>query len=145
MTHATDDDSTPIAFDEEWEERAAEQLAETEFDAELGVELAKDAQRVIAGDLSDEAFHEKYHDAVVEEFGQDERQLETALAEFAGPDGDGGVLVGEPDDDMPDADSGLFADESSRRAFVKHGGVAAMALSMLLGGDDASSEAAPSV
>jgi len=145
MTHATDDDSTPIAFDEEWEERAAEQLAETEFDAELGVELAKDAQRVIAGEMGEEAFHEKYHDAVVEEFGEDERQLGTVLAGTDDPDGGDDVLVGESDDDTLDGDSGLFADESSRRSFVKHGGVAAMALSMLLGGDDASSEAAPSV
>ncbi len=48
-----------------------------QYDEELGRRMARDAQRVSAGDLSEVEFHEKYHDAVVEEFGRDDRPIET--------------------------------------------------------------------
>jgi Fe-S-cluster-containing dehydrogenase component len=124
MTHANDE-STPITFDEDWEERATEQLSETEFDTELGIELARDAQRVVAGELSEEEFHEKHHDAVFEEFGVDERELEAALDDVSDPDREDAGIVARA--------SNAFDDEASRREFVKKGGMAAMGLSMLLG------------
>jgi hypothetical protein len=47
-----------------------------EFDQELGKRMGRDAQRLVDGELSEEEFYEKYHDAVVEEFGADERPVE---------------------------------------------------------------------
>jgi hypothetical protein len=47
-----------------------------QFDEELGRQMARDAQRVSDGELSEAAFHEKYHEAVVEEFGRDDRPLD---------------------------------------------------------------------
>lgn len=35
--------------------------------------MARDALRVTKGELSEEAFHRKYHEAVKEEFGVDKR------------------------------------------------------------------------
>lgn len=47
-----------------------------EFDQELGKQMGRDAQRLVDGELSEEEFYEKYHDAVVEEFGEDQRPVE---------------------------------------------------------------------
>jgi hypothetical protein len=47
-----------------------------QFDEELGRQMARDARRVSDGELSEAAFHEKYHEAVVEEFGRDDRPLD---------------------------------------------------------------------
>ena len=47
-----------------------------EFDQELGKEMGRDAQRLVDGELSEAEFYEKYHDAVVEEFGEDNRPVE---------------------------------------------------------------------
>jgi molybdopterin-containing oxidoreductase family iron-sulfur binding subunit len=58
---------------EEWDRRAERILAESEYDTELGKEMARDALRVTRGELSEEAFHEKHHEAVLEEFGVDKR------------------------------------------------------------------------
>jgi len=124
------DESTPLQFDDEWEARASERLSETEFDTELGIELAKDAQRVVAGELSERAFHEKHHDAVRDEFGEDARLLDAVLTEREESDEGEGVASRV---------SSLFEDESSRREFVKKGGAAGMGLSMLLGSPDAGS------
>lgn len=49
----------------------------TRFDEELGRRMARDAQRVSDGELSEAAFHEKYHEAVLAEFGRDDRPIET--------------------------------------------------------------------
>lgn len=48
---------------------------EYRFDEELGRRMARDAQRVSDGELSEVAFYEKYHEDVVEEFGQDDRPI----------------------------------------------------------------------
>ncbi|QSG04941.1 4Fe-4S ferredoxin N-terminal domain-containing protein [Halapricum desulfuricans] len=50
-------------------------LADDEFDQELGQRLGRDAQRFADGELSEEEFYEKYHDALVEEFGEDNRPV----------------------------------------------------------------------
>ena len=76
---------------EEWEDEMRTQLEESDYDADLGMEMAKDAQRLVAGELSEDEFHERYHDAVIEEFGVDDRPTEEAweqaMAETDGPDG----------------------------------------------------------
>ncbi|MFT4946352.1 MAG: hypothetical protein ACI8TL_000587, partial [Natronomonas sp.] len=38
-------DDRPVTFDDEWERRSEQILDETEFDTDLGIELARDAQR----------------------------------------------------------------------------------------------------
>jgi len=114
-----DTDSSELIFDEEWEADAEERLALTEYDSDLGKALARDAQRMAAGDLSEAEFYEKYHEEVVEEFGVDHRgdvappedddqrfgyDTESSEGETAGPPGgDGGDgngnLPGAPGDD----------------------------------------------
>ncbi|MEF8756672.1 MAG: 4Fe-4S ferredoxin N-terminal domain-containing protein [Halobacteriales archaeon] len=46
-----------------------------EFDQELGRRMGENAQRLVNGELSEAEFYEKYHDAVVEEFGEDNRPV----------------------------------------------------------------------
>jgi len=113
------------AMYDEWQdrERMEQLLDETEYDTELGMELAEDAQRVVAGELSEAEFEERYHDAVVEEFGQDDREL-SIPDEFE--DDDGGFR--ETVQRLADGE------DVDRREVMKAGGVAAMALSGSLGG-----------
>lgn len=60
-------------YEEDIEQRAESVLGDVPFDTELGKRLAKDARRVAKGELSREDFHEKHHEAVMREFGRDER------------------------------------------------------------------------
>ena len=60
----------------EWEEEAADILDGVEYDADLGMRMARDAIRVSNGEMTDAEFHEKYHEEVVEEFGEDKRPTE---------------------------------------------------------------------
>ena len=48
-----------------------------DFDEELGRRMARDARRVSNGELAEAEFHERYHEAVLEEFGRDDRPIET--------------------------------------------------------------------
>ena len=68
-----DNTSSELAFDEEWEADAEERLEMVDYDTELGKELARDAQRMASGDLSESEFYEKHHERVVDEFGVDNR------------------------------------------------------------------------
>jgi molybdopterin-containing oxidoreductase family iron-sulfur binding subunit len=56
-----------------WDARARAVLEGSDYDAELGAQVARDAQRVIAGDLPAEEFGRRYHDAYLREFGRDVR------------------------------------------------------------------------
>jgi Fe-S-cluster-containing dehydrogenase component len=118
----TDDIESP--FDES---EMRDRLDETEFDTELGLEMARDAQRVAAGEMSEREFQEAYHDKVLSEFGEDERELDVDPGGAAN-DGDA-----SDDESVTERIRSAFDDEQSRREFVKKGGVAAMGLSMLLG------------
>jgi hypothetical protein len=53
----------------------AEEAGPQAFDDELGRQMGTDAQRVWQGELSEQEFYEKYHDAVLEEFGVDDRPV----------------------------------------------------------------------
>ena len=124
-------------FDEEWEADAERRLATVDYDTELGKKLGRDAQRVAAGDLSSEEFYEKYHDAVVAEFGVDQRgdispskddgfayDAVSSPAGNGGNDGNG-QLPGVPGEDDP-----------SRRSVLKTAGAlgaAAVGLSAVQG------------
>ena len=99
--------------DEAWEAEMREVLSETDHDTELGIQMAKDAQRLVAGDLSETEFYKRYHEAVVDEFGVDDRPIETHDDEHAsnlelltGTDRDGPGLFSrladaETDSDVP--------------------------------------------
>ena len=53
----------------------ADESGPQEFDDDLGRRMGKDAQRVWRGDLSEQEFYEKYHEAVLDEFGVDDRPV----------------------------------------------------------------------
>ncbi|AGB32199.1 4Fe-4S ferredoxin iron-sulfur binding domain protein [Natrinema pellirubrum DSM 15624] len=74
---STDDESFhPLG--EEWEDELESMLDDTEYDSELGMEMAQDAMRVTKGELSEAEFHDRYHEEVMEEFGEDERPTKEA-------------------------------------------------------------------
>jgi len=58
---------------EAWEQWATDVVEGTGFDADLGVGLARDAQRVAKGEMSEAEYQAKYHEDVLEEFGVDDR------------------------------------------------------------------------
>jgi Fe-S-cluster-containing dehydrogenase component len=66
----------PLGADAEEDFRAM--LEDTEYDADLGMAMARDAMRVTKGELSEAEFHERYHEDVMEEFGEDERPTKEA-------------------------------------------------------------------
>lgn len=63
----------PDIDDESFDEWAATRLSDVEFDTKLGTEMGRDAIRLARGELSQAQFHETYHEAVLEEFGVDDR------------------------------------------------------------------------
>ncbi|MXV64323.1 4Fe-4S dicluster domain-containing protein [Natronorubrum sp. JWXQ-INN-674] len=74
---STDDESFhPLG--QEWETELEGMLDETEYDSDLGMQMAQDAMRVTKGELSEAEFHEKYHDDVMEEFDVDDRPTKEA-------------------------------------------------------------------
>lgn len=50
-----------------------EEIDAAEYDQELGKRMGEDAQRVADGEMSQAEFYEKYHERVLEEFGEDKR------------------------------------------------------------------------
>ncbi len=76
------DDESFHPLGEEWEGELETMLDDTEYDSDLGMEMAKDAMRVTKGELSEAEFHEMYHDDVMEEFGEDNRPTEEAYEEM---------------------------------------------------------------
>ncbi len=59
--------------DEDWEQSVEEILDESTHSTELGKQMGRDAVRVSIGEMSETDFHKKYHDAVLDEFGVDDR------------------------------------------------------------------------
>lgn len=51
------------------------EMATEEFDQDLGERLGRDAQRYANGEMDEAEFYEKYHDALVETFGEDNRPV----------------------------------------------------------------------
>ncbi|MDG5759425.1 4Fe-4S ferredoxin N-terminal domain-containing protein [Natronococcus sp. A-GB1] len=72
------DDESFHPLGEEWENDLEGMLDDTEYDTDLGMAMAEDAMRVTRGELSEADFHEKYHDDVLEEFGEDNRPTQEA-------------------------------------------------------------------
>ena len=75
------DDQVGCTDSETWESAADDILASSEYDTELGKHMARDAVRVTLGELSEAEFHEKYHEAVLEEFGVDDRPTKPEVAD----------------------------------------------------------------
>ncbi|MFC6717810.1 4Fe-4S ferredoxin N-terminal domain-containing protein [Natrialbaceae archaeon GCM10025810] len=118
---------------EEWESELEGMLDETEYDTQLGIDMARDAMRVTAGELSEAEFHAKYHEDVLDEFGVDDRPTAAALEEL---EEDEGGLV--------DALKNFDGDgEMDRREVMKKMGVAGAALG--LGGWAATDDSQPDV
>ncbi|WP_281195080.1 4Fe-4S ferredoxin N-terminal domain-containing protein [Halorubrum sp. F4] len=63
----------PDIEDAEFDGWAEERLGDVEYDTELGKEMGRDAVRLARGELTEEEFHEKYHEQVKDEFGVDDR------------------------------------------------------------------------
>lgn len=104
---------------DDWETEMREMLEDTDFDADLGMEMARDAMRLTAGELSEEEFYEQYNDAVIEEFGEDDRPMAEQF-EFDGPS-EGSIL-----DSLKDLAEG----DVSRRDTMKKGAFAAGAMGL---------------
>jgi len=112
------DKHPPISFDDEESERMERLLDDTEYDTDLGVEMSKDAQRVAAGELSEAEFYRKYHEDILDEFGEDSREI-SGLLDDVGGDG-----VGEKLESLADRE------DLSRREAMTKGGAAFAALGL---------------
>lgn len=75
------EDTVRHSFGPEWEDDAREVLSEVDFDTELGVELARDAQRLSQGKISEDEFFSRHNDMVSEEFGVDARPTDPRSSE----------------------------------------------------------------
>ncbi|WP_228546066.1 4Fe-4S ferredoxin N-terminal domain-containing protein [Halegenticoccus tardaugens] len=136
----TSDDSSIVPDDDARRRRMERLLDETEFDTELGLEMARDAQRLTAGEITEETFYERHPDAVVEEFGVDDRGIELLAESFdvdAAADG-----ADDADGGSPLSTLARLAEDGDlpRREVMKKGGAAAAALTLGLsasGGDRA--------
>ncbi|ELZ09836.1 4Fe-4S ferredoxin iron-sulfur binding domain protein [Natrinema thermotolerans DSM 11552] len=89
----TSDDEAFHPLGESWQDDLEEMLDETEYDTELGMEMGRDAMRVTKGELSEEEFHERYHDDVMAEFGEDERPIASPDDVDGNEDGIGSTLL----------------------------------------------------
>ena len=67
------DEMASVVDDTDWQRTVEDILEDGPHSTELGKMMGRDAVRVSIGEMSDQEFHEKYHDAVLEEFGVDER------------------------------------------------------------------------
>jgi len=79
----TSQQNTPDMFGPEWEEWAKEQLRGTGHDPDLGVRVARDAIRLVGGQLTEADFLSKYREGYRQEFGVDGRPSNPARAEEA--------------------------------------------------------------
>jgi len=110
----------PMGADHEAEMR--EMLEDTEYDADLGMEMAEDAMRLIQGELSEAEFHEKYNEAVVEEFDVDDRPTVEAFEEMKAQEDDEGII-----ERLSNLDAEM---NQSRRDTMKKMGAGAAALGL---------------
>jgi len=76
-----DRESVKHSFGPEWEDESREVLSEVDFDTELGIELARDAQKLSQGKISEDEFYSRHRDKVNEEFGIDARPTDPRSSE----------------------------------------------------------------
>ena len=124
-TSKLDDNAHPYETEEsfhplgkEWEDEMRASLEETEFDPDLGMQMARDAQRLVAGELTEAEFYGKYHDDVEEEFEVDARPVFDDVDAFDDVDDQESMLSALRDID-------LESDDASRREVMKKMGAGA--------------------
>ncbi|MDF9746880.1 4Fe-4S ferredoxin N-terminal domain-containing protein [Natrinema salsiterrestre] len=93
------DDEAFHPLGESWQDDLEELLDDTEYDTELGMEMGRDAMRVTKGELSEEEFHERYHEDVMAEFGEDERPIARSDDADGDKEGIGSTLLQLTDGD----------------------------------------------
>lgn len=130
-------------FDASWEIEARAALEAAGQDPDLGVNAARDALRVVSGELAEDEFQRRYHEAFIKEFGSDDRpigapngrSLVGAAAEVggngsAGANGDASDRSGEQ---RPDEDGGISSLLSRRNVLrLAASGTAALFLGTVL-------------
>ena len=114
-------------LDDDWEARARQKLETVDFDTELGVELSRDAMALAQGELSREAFNEKHHAEVHEEFGVDERPTREVEGVSYESDARATRPSSESGDPLPDVPAASGRTFPSRRGMLKSMGAAAAA------------------
>ncbi|WP_254767839.1 4Fe-4S ferredoxin N-terminal domain-containing protein [Salinilacihabitans rarus] len=123
-TFPDDEDESFHPLGAEWESELEEMLDDTEYDTDLGIDMARDAMRVTKGELSEAEFHAKYHESVLDEFGVDDRPTAEAFEELE-------ERVDEGRDRLTDALARLDGeDDESRREVMKKMGVGAAAVGL---------------
>ena len=75
------EESVRHSYGPEWEEESREVLSEVDFDTELGMEMAKDAEKLSKGEISEEEFYSRHNEKVQEEFGIDARPTDPRSSE----------------------------------------------------------------
>jgi len=86
-------------LDASWEAKARAALEAAGQDPDLGVSAARDALRLVAGEITEHEFHSRHHEAYLREFGVDSRPLEVVAGDArSGVDGGetGGGGTGAP-------------------------------------------------
>lgn len=77
--------SSAEVFDDNWEQRARKALAPTGWDSDLAIRVARDALRVISGEMTEDEFHARHRDGYLREFGVDDRPREDQQGAAAEP------------------------------------------------------------
>lgn len=120
----TDNPNTSNPFKLGLEEKAERLVGRTQYDPGLAKEAADDARRIVVGELSEDEFHQKYHQSYLEEFGVDNRPSKLGV-------GTGGTSGGGPreisGETTPNPSPG---NDISRRTFLKLAGGGAVALAI---------------
>lgn len=75
------EESVKHSYGPEWEEESREVLSEVDFDTELGMEMAKDAEKLAKGEISEDEFYSRHNEKVQEEFGIDARPTDPRSSE----------------------------------------------------------------
>lgn len=134
------DKGSPLGPDDEkgWGETADQLQDDVPSSPELAKRVAIDAQRVVRGELSEEEFYEKYHEAYLRVFGFDNRRVKRREGVEAGvlPQKDGDTPAKGADGAPGEQPPGPMANKLvSRRAFLMlaAGGATAMAITSALG------------
>jgi molybdopterin-containing oxidoreductase family iron-sulfur binding subunit len=129
-------------FDETWEQHMRKVLAPTGWNSDLAIQAARDALRVIAGEMDAQEFQTRHREAYLREFGVDQRPAEELIpiARAVGAPAEPGASADEtpPDstEEPPLAESGPGREHPgiSRRSAIAlaGGGMAALLLGDML-------------
>ncbi|MFB6093584.1 MAG: 4Fe-4S ferredoxin N-terminal domain-containing protein [Halanaeroarchaeum sp.] len=93
------------------------ELEETEYDTDLGLEMAEDAQRVSRGEISSETFWAKYDDRAEREFGDDYRATPNPAVDKGGSC----QTIDEPTADQLACETGSMDSVAQNLAQVEEG------------------------